>query len=112
MGKPEGRIERALVTRVLTLGGQCRKVGWIARRGAPDRYCLVPRAYRTHIAKQLGLAGWSERNPWVECKAPGQPLDEHQSREIERLRAYGETVLVIDTLEAIDRFFPLVLKGH
>ena len=99
---------QALVKRVNEIGGVTRKAMWIGRRGCPDRFVMVPPEYRLHllqIVPDLGGDGdWS--NPWVEVKAPGEDLEPHQEREINRMRAMGELVLVIDTLALIDRYFP------
>ncbi len=39
----ESDIESHLVKRVRELGGECRKVQWIGRHGAPDRLVMLPR---------------------------------------------------------------------
>lgn len=87
---PEGKIEKALCDRVKALGGEVRKVQWIGRRGAPDRLVLLP-----------------GRHLFVELKRPGQTAEAHQSREFSRLIMAGFVVFVIDSLEQIDREFPL-----
>ena len=85
----ERDIERALVERVKALGGEVRKVQWIGRRGAPDRLVMLPSTeWRAPI--------------WVELKAPGKPAEPHQAREHRRMRAMGQRVVVIDSLEAIE----------
>lgn len=81
----EAQIEDYLVDRVKAIGGEVRKVKWIGRRGAPDRLVLLP---GTSI--------------WVELKAPGQLAKPHQQREHNRMRAMGQTVVVIDSLDDID----------
>jgi hypothetical protein len=106
----ESQVEKALVRRVKTLGGEIRKVAWINRRGAPDRLLLFPpeRAYEFAMGHGLvsGTVAW--QHPLVELKRPGKDAEEHQAREHERLRAAGFLVLVIDTLELIDRYFPIL----
>lgn len=98
----EATIEAYLDTRIKALGGETRKVKWPGRRGAPDRMVLLPpRAY-----------GWPRfflaRHPLVELKRPkGGVLEPHQVREHERLRAAGFEVLVLWSIEDIDREFPL-----
>ena len=87
----ESQIETALKRRVKLLGGEVRKVAWIGRRGAPDRFVM--------------LQG-PNKNFWVELKAPGEVAEAHQAREHERMRICGEIVLVIDSLEALDEWFP------
>jgi hypothetical protein len=83
----ESDIERYLVRRAKARGGEVRKLKWIGRRGAPDRLVLLPG----------GLLYW------VELKAPGQKAAPHQAREHVRMLKMGQRVLVLDTLEKIDR---------
>lgn len=110
MGKPEAKVENALRRRIKAIGGEIRKVGWIGRRGAPDERVMLPLFARRRLAVVLNIpAAFNGCNPWVECKAPGQALAPHQEREINRMRALGELVLVIDSLDQIDRYFPLEL---
>lgn len=85
----ESAIERHLVRRVQALGGECRKVQWPGRRGAPDRAVFLP-----------------GRLIWVELKAPGEKAKPHQIREHQRLQDLGQTVLIVDTIEQIDEQFP------
>ena len=84
----ERDIEAYLVKRVQALGGEVRKAAWIGRRGAPDR-CVM-------------LDGCTI---WVELKATGQKPQPHQTREHQRMRAMGQTVLVLDSIESIDEWF-------
>jgi hypothetical protein len=96
----ESDIEKYLVKRVKALGGEVRKVQWIGRRGAPDRLVMLPatwvlcddNAYRQH-----------RRTAWVELKAPGEAPDPHQAREHRRMREMGERVVVIDSVEGVER---------
>jgi hypothetical protein len=39
---------------------------------------------------------------WVELKAPGQKAKPHQQREHERMRAMGQRVVVIDSIEGVE----------
>jgi hypothetical protein len=87
----EAILEQALYKRILQLGGEIRKVAWVGRRGAPDRVIFLPRGYVF----------------WVELKAPGKTPDTHQAKELNRLADIGQLVMVIDSLEAIDSYFPL-----
>ena len=90
----ESVIERYLVKRVKEAGGEVRKVKWIGRRGAPDRLVMLP---------DPGPGGGTFNNAWwVELKAPGEPLEPHQSREHARMRRMGQRVLKIDSLEQVD----------
>lgn len=83
----ERDVEAYLVKRVKEIGGEIRKVGWIGRRGAPDRFVMTP---------------GSRPNFWVELKAPGKKPEPHQQREIERLQKYDEIVHVIDSFALVD----------
>lgn len=107
MGKREGKVEQALVERIGAIGGIIRKSMWISRRGCPDRRVMLPEAWRQRLAATLGVAC---QNPWVEVKAPGQVLEDHQEREIKRMRDLGELVLVIDCQDDIDHWFPWSLR--
>jgi hypothetical protein len=78
-------VEQYLVERVKALGGECRKVQWLGRKGAPDRLVLLPAC-----------------TIWVELKAPGEKARPHQTREHERMRALGQCVVVIDSFEDVD----------
>lgn len=84
----ESVIEDHLVARVRELGGECRKVQWIGRRGAPDRLVMMPNVARSTI--------------WVELKAPGEKAKPHQKREHDRMRAMGQRVVVIDSIEGVE----------
>jgi hypothetical protein len=81
----ERDIENTLKDRVKEAGGEVRKVSWPGRVGAPDRVVMLP-----------------GRLVWVELKRPGKKPDIHQLREHERMRRMGQTVLVIDNIEAIE----------
>ena len=86
----ESQIETAFKERIKALGGKTRKVAWIGVDGAPDRLALLP---GQHVL--------------VELKRPGEKPRIRQLREHETLRAAGCVVLVIDSLELIDFYFPL-----
>lgn len=86
----ESVVEKHFKRRVEATGGIVRKVRWIGRRGAPDRW-----------------AGWeaTQKRGWVEMKKPATPEAEaHQAREHARLRACGERVDVLATIEAVDAY--------
>ena len=83
----ESDIEKYAVKRVKELRGEIRKVAWIGRRGAPDRRIMLPH----------------KQPVWVEFKAPGLKAEPHQEREHNRMRALGELVEVIDSIDAVDR---------
>ncbi|MDC9593537.1 VRR-NUC domain-containing protein [Xenorhabdus sp. IM139775] len=83
----EDVIERHLVNEVKKLGGIAYKFVSPGRRGVPDRVVVLPNG----------------RVVFVECKAPGEKPRPDQLREHERLRALGQTVVVLDSqnVEAI-----------
>lgn len=87
----ESTIEKYLVKRARELGGEVRKVKWLGRNGAPDRLVMLPPRDR-------------EENPtiWVELKATGKVAEPHQLREHKRMRAMGQRVLVIDSIEGVE----------
>ena len=89
----ERDIEAHLVKRVRELGGEVRKVKWIGRVGAPDRLVMMP------------VVAFTFDQPatiWVELKAPGEKARPSQVREHERMRAMGQFVLVIDSIEGVE----------
>ena len=86
----ERDIEAHLVKRVRDLGGECRKVQWIGRNGAPDRLVMLPSPnFRNHAV-------------WVELKAPGAKARPSQLREHERMRKMGQRVVVIDSIDGVE----------
>ena len=91
----ESAIEKHLVQRVKALGGEVRKVQWIGRRGAPDRLVMLPRQMT-----QMDI--WQRSAIWVELKAPGAKAEPHQLREHTRMRAMGQRVVVIDSIEGVE----------
>jgi hypothetical protein len=84
----ESLIEKHLVRRVAEAGGETRKVRWVGRNGAPDRLVLLP-----------------GRLIWVEVKAPGETPESHQLREHKRMRAMGQDVRVIDSIDQVEGIF-------
>jgi len=83
----ESVIETHLVKQVLKAGGLFRKLKWIGRRGAPDRFIALNR--------KVFL---------VEVKRPGETLEPHQKREHARLKAQGVNVVTVSTFEEVDNF--------
>lgn len=83
----ESEVENYLVQRVKALGGEVRKVKWIGRHGAPDRFVMLPEPARA---------------VWVELKAPGEKAKPHQIREHDRMRRMGQRVEVVDSFEQVD----------
>ena len=94
----ELRNEEYLRTRVIDTGGFTRKVKWTGVRGAPDRLCAWP---------QHG------RHAYVEVKEETQPwgLQEHQAREIGRMRLSGMSVWVLSNKAEIDLFINCQVHG-
>lgn len=84
----ESKVERALVARVKSLGGDCEKFSSPGRRGVPDRIVLLP----------------GGRIVFVELKAPGKQATKLQERDHTRRRALGFDVKVIDSLESANAF--------
>lgn len=95
----ESTIENYLCDRVKALGGEVRKVKWIGRNGAPDRFVMLPAKSLGHGVRLPGLS------LWVELKAPGEKAKPHQQREHDRMRNMGQIVVVIDSIEQVDEFF-------
>lgn len=98
----ERDIERHLVERVKALGGEVRKVQWIGRRGAPDRLVMLPQQRRERGVGVLAPIIVQARSVWVELKAPGVKPEAHQLREHQRMRAMGQRVVVIDSIEGVE----------
>ena len=88
----ESQIEKHLVKRVKELGGEVRKVNWVNRRGAPDRLAM----FRPTGASRFRLP------IWIELKATDKPAEPHQLREHARMRAMGQRVVIIDSIEGIE----------
>lgn len=100
----ERDIEDYLVKRVTAMGGEIRKVKWIGRRGAPDRFVMLPaRQTMTKIEGGRNIIHLRPaRGVWVELKAPGEKPEPHQAREHARMRRVGQHVIVIDSLEGVE----------
>lgn len=95
----ERDIEAHLVKRVKELGGEVRKVQWVGRLGAPDRLVMLP-AMPYHSGAPIVYH--YPRTMWVELKAPGAKPRPSQVREHERMRAMGQRVVVIDSIEGVE----------
>lgn len=86
----ESQLEGYLVAEVLKLGGEVRKLKWIGRSHAPDRFV----AYK---------------GVWlVELKAPGKVERPGQTRERQRLVAHGVRCYVLDSMDKINTFIELL----
>lgn len=91
----ESDIEKYLVKRVKAAGGECRKIQFIGRPGAPDRLVMLPGDFEKPW-------GCHPQTIWIELKAPGKKAEPHQLREHERMRKMGQRVVVIDSLAGVD----------
>lgn len=99
----ERDIEAHLVKRVKALGGEVRKVQWVGRVGAPDRLVMLPtRIIRRLAGDRVVLARRPAFAVWAELKAPGEKARPSQVREHQRMRAMGQWVLVIDSIEGVE----------
>lgn len=98
----EREIEAHLVRRAREIGGEVRKVAWIGRRGAPDRLVMLPA--RTLMPNSIDCAWCNPKGVviWVELKAPGEKVKPHQAREHARMRAMGQRVEVVDSIEGVE----------
>ncbi len=97
MTTPEGRVKAHLRTRVSQYGGELVFVKYVGRVGCPDTRMRFPNGVLFGVT-----------NAWVETKAKlarGR-LSTQQEREIDRMRAMGEVVHVLTTVEAIDALMP------
>lgn len=81
----ERDVEQYLVERTKVAGGECRKLKWIGRHGAPDRLVML-----------------NGKTIFIELKAPGEKAKPHQVREHERMRKMGQRVEIVDSFEGVD----------
>jgi hypothetical protein len=89
----ESKIESYFEKQWQAIGGEVRKVKWIGRRNAPDRFAAV--------------VGWSG---FIEFKAPGKKLRVGQAREVASLRAQGVNVEVFDSFEKVNTFISKIKR--
>ena len=100
----ESKVEDALHSRIEQLGGEWRRAKWIGRSNAPDDYImLLPYCYSDRRGNRHNHPGFVG---WVEAKAPKKGPRPGQVREHNRMRALGAQVLVINSFELIDKYFP------
>ena len=85
MGKKEAIIEGYLVKRAAAQSILCRKVEWINRRDAPDRF----------LAKNGRLC-------LIECKAEGEEPTERQHDELVALRSEGVIAMCVNSRRGAD----------
>ena len=91
----ESQVEAYLVKQVKLAGGATRKLRWLCRNGAPDRVVLFGDGTLV----------------FVEVKRPGGRVRLEQKLEHDDLRKLGQTVLVIETLEAVDELINAKTKS-
>jgi hypothetical protein len=84
----ESVIEAYFVAQVKKHGGLQRKIAYVNRRDATDRFVVFPPG----------------RVSFVELKRPGEVPRINQLREHARLRAVGCDVWTISTLQGVDAF--------
>lgn len=89
----ENSIEKYLIAQCKKAGAMLRKTQWVGHNHCPDRLVMTPHA-----------------TVWVELKAPGKVPRPGQYREHDRMRAAGQTVIVIDSKNQVDDFIK-TLKG-
>lgn len=106
----ESAIEAYLVKKAKAAGGEVRKVQWIGRKSAPDRLLMIP-PYQWYAGCPASDE-FPSQTIWVELKNPDTiktfPANAHeraQHREHERMRAMGQRVEVIGTIEQVDELF-------
>lgn len=99
----ERQVEAALIKRVKELGGEVRKVQWIGRASAPDRLVMLPR--EAYIDDAHSCIWVEVKNPNTIKTFPADARERAQAREHKRMRAMGQRVEVIGTLEQIERLF-------
>jgi len=87
---PEAKIEKKLVERIKRLGGIAYKFTSPARRSVPDRLVLLPGG--TVV--------------FVEVKAPGERPTKLQAKEKDKIDGLGFRVVVVDSPESINFYFP------
>lgn len=97
----ERDVEKHLKDVVRSLGGEIRKVVWAGRANAPDRFVMLYNVYYLGT-KRIRMPAQSF---FVELKAPGEKPTAGQLREHERMRACGNRVEVVDSLEGVEALF-------
>ena len=96
---PEGKVEAYLKKRVAETGGRQRKLRWLCRRGAPDRFVWWP-----------GPVDGPHLH-FVEVKRPGGTTHPLQTLEMGRLQNDGFNVHVVSSEADVDAFIEQVTSG-
>lgn len=89
----ERDVENHLIREVRKIGGDCRKVQWVGRRGAPDRLVMYKGAH------------------FVELKRPGGKPRRNQLKEIHKLNRHGITAICLTTIAEVDNFIEGLKNG-
>ena len=98
----ESQIEKYLKIKAVALGFEIRKVAWVGRKSAPDRVLFVKARPLTKTSIDCAWCNPKGRTIWIELKAPGKAPRPDQLREHARMRAAGQDVRVIDSIEGVD----------
>ena len=96
---PEAKVEAYLVAQVEARGALTRKLKWVGRRGAADRLVVWPGDKRDEYSPDALCSV-----EFVEVKRRGEVPEDLQEREINRLRALGAAVFIVDSREAVDAY--------
>ena len=86
----ESRIEEELKKAVAKMGGMCMKFVSPELKGVPDQIVLLP-----------GRHGKKGYLVFVETKQKGKRPSIHQRDIHKKLRRYGQTVIVVDSVEQL-----------
>lgn len=89
----ERDVEAVLVATVKQAGGRAYKAQWVGTAGCPDRYVVMP-----------ATAGRAGRACWVELKAPDGRVSPAQHVCILALRAAGQSVYILRSLQEVYQF--------
>ena len=82
----ESEVVEHLIRVVKAHGGEVRKTSWVGRRFCPDLRVLHPKCCF-----------------WAELKSPTGRLSVGQVNEIEKLRSFGEKVLILRSIEDVNQ---------
>mgnify|MGYP006288584855 CR=1 FL=1 len=95
MSIKESTVERHLRRRVKALGGVAIKIIPFYMPGLPDRLVVLP----------------GGKYHWVELKRPGEEPRSHQVRVHKLLGGLGCSVVVLDSVEAVDIWLEETTRG-
>jgi len=99
----ESTVEAHFVARAKAAGHGTRKVKWIGMNSAPDRVLMV-KARKLCAGIDCAWCQPKGRTIWVELKRPKKDAEDAQAREHQRMREFGQEVVVLNTIEAVDAF--------